>query len=169
MMAHVVAAMAVGAIAAALAGVPLVKFLFRSARPDLLFRVGAAGTLVVATLFWLWITRNAPDRRFDVAWAATLGWLGSLIGLKIAAWETDEAKRRSAAEQAAPADGQEPFAFDAEMGDGARHLQYGRVALEPPRRRQSLPPPPNGFFDPRIVSRIGTAPKPSSRRRPFTR
>jgi hypothetical protein len=106
MLSNAIAVMSVGAIAAALAGVPLVKYLFRSARPVLLFRVGAAGLLLVATAFWLWSTRNHPEYRFSAFWIALLGWIGSLFGLGMATWETEAGKRAKALDDARMAEQQ---------------------------------------------------------------
>lgn len=100
MLADAVAVVTVGTIATGLAGVPLVKYIFRNARPDLLFRTGAAVLLLVAAAFWLWSTRNHPEYRLNAGWIALLGWLGSLLGLKLAAWETAAGKRKNALEDA---------------------------------------------------------------------
>lgn len=133
MLSNAVAVMSVGAIAASVAGVPLVKYLFRNARPKLLFRVGAVGMLLVAAAFWMWSTRDNPEFRFTASWIALLGWAGSLLGLSIAASETEEGKRAKALDDARVEKQRE-----AELGDLMREIQKptgsGGEAAEPDPR-----------------------------------
>lgn len=73
----------VGAFATSLAGTLLVKFVFRRADPRTYFRAGAVAMLPVAIF---WAAKN--DARFSAVAFGLCVWLGSLLALQLASWQS---------------------------------------------------------------------------------
>lgn len=109
----------VGFFATSLAGTLLVRFVFRKADPTTYIRVGAAAMLPVAIF---WAAKN--DARFSAVTFGLCVWLGSLLALKIASWDTRRGQAAKAAEDAA---------HDAKMQEFWRQEDARRAAREAPR------------------------------------
>lgn len=109
----------VGAFATALAGTLLVKYVFRKADPKTYFRVGAAAMLPVAIF---WAARN--DARFSAVIFGLFVWLGSLLSLQLASWDTRKGKAAKEAEDAI---------HDARMREFWREEDERRAAREAPK------------------------------------